>query len=1003
MRHRHHKSARDFVMARLRSLVWYSPVGCLFLAHSVTMLFSCCDGTSVLPLDLLLKQVFTLSLTNFFFKFGRVNRHQFKMAFPLDSVLNPENLDNYYLRPFEDPSHFTLSHGQDGLDGPTYDGDYGEMDGEQGSSSPSDSLFVTDVESQARTPRSHLLSVYPQLRHQQSSSASSVSGWGDTSMTDFADGASEITPEEIDMDSVCYGMVHKVDVKLQGQASQLLPRLSPAEGPGANHMQKFTLEAKSDHILLSFQDGAQFGYLRDNMTEALRPLLTSDDLSFEAVASTATLRARIAKVEKQGDTIVHVDINIYGPRARAKTVGEELSSKKVWLQKPDYFKRQYSYENPHLIRFPDVEDAMTEQIVQDVQVPEPAAPQPTVNTVQQVVNEVHRALHRAEDLDREDGDERLRTELMDALTIRRFIHCITKQRSTVRPDEKGGGVLADEMGMGKSLAILALIIRTLDRAREWADNHRSDEQSHSGSYTYSHSTLVIVPSALLINSWESEIKRHLGEALTVRRYHGQGRERKVDVLAASDVVLTTYNTLAADTAKRKSPLHNISWYRVVLDEANSRWCLTGTPIQNRLEDIGSLFAFLKVEPWNNRNHFRKHIAAPFENKDTVVIERLVMLYDSLVLRRTKEILTLPGQDVRTRELELSPEEREQYSRTTNILNRRIRQLPGGDEAEDKFGLFQAQLQLRILCNHGTWQKLFSWKKRDLMEEQELSLGEAGLDAEATCAGCKQPRPILGSNRIHHQFVERCSHMLCAECLEDCGGENITHCPLCRRFKRTADSAVEPESPRVEDDSDEEDTPMADVEEDQNSGKPKRRDDAYFNFHGHSTKMEALVSDVKQDLHTTKSIIFSCWTRTLDLVEIYLHRNQIPFLRIDGEILLSKRQKILNEFAEPDSRERVMLMTTGTGAFGLNLTAANRIFIVELQWNPTVENQAIARAIRINQSDKVLVTRYKMKGTVEQEIESQQFKKKMAAQAGFVRDDEDMMEHDGGHLNTISDH
>ena len=50
---------------------------------------------------------------------------------------------------------------------------------------------------------------------------------------------------------------------------------------------------------------------------------------------------------------------------------------------------------------------------------------------------------------------------------------------------------------------------------------------------------------------------------------------------------------------------------------------------------------------------------------------------------------------------------------------------------------------------------------------------------------------------------------------------------------------------------------------------------------------------------------------------------------------------------------------------LNLTAANRIFIVELQWNPTVENQALARAIRINQSDKVLVTRYKIKETVEQ--------------------------------------
>jgi hypothetical protein len=371
----------------------------------------------------------------------------------------------------------------------------------------------------------------------------------------------------------------------------------------------------------------------------------------------------------------------------------------------------------------------------------------------------------------------------------------------------------------------------------------------------------------------------------VAKYHGQSRERNVDVLAAADVVVTTYNTLATDYAKKNSPLHKISWYRVVLDEgkhsrhcldergafqliqiahfirrvatsfyrtcaaleANSRWCLTGTPIQNRLEDIGSLFAFLKVEPWHNRIQFRKHISAPFENRDTVVIERLVMLYDSLVLRRTKDILTLPGQDMRTRELELSPEEKEQYARTTNILNRRIRQLPGGDETEDKFGLFQAQLQLRILCNHGTWQKLFSWKKRDLLAEQEAIVGQAGMDAEATCAGCKQPRPILGSNKIYNQFVEGCSHMLCAECLEDCGGENITHCPLCKRFQK-ANATTEPLAER--DSDNDEDIPMTEADEHSGSSS-KKRDDAYFNFQGHSTKMEALVNDVKVDLHTTK--------------------------------------------------------------------------------------------------------------------------------------------------------
>ncbi|KAJ9139227.1 DNA repair and recombination protein rad5c [Coniochaeta hoffmannii] len=819
---------------------------------------------------------------------------------------------------------------------------------------------------------------------------------------------SETTPNETEVDRVCYGMVHKVDVKVQGQASQLLPQLARAEG---HFMQMFTLQAKLDHILLSFQNGTQFGYLRDNMTDALKPHLTSEDLVFEAVASSENLRARIAKAEKQADAIVNVDINIYGPRERAKAIGEELSDKKVWLQKPDYYKREFSYENPHLIRFPDLEHTVLEDIVQEVQSSEPVPPQPVISTVEEMITGVYRELHRADDLDREDGDQRLKTQLLDhqrrGLTFmlqretgnipgefrlwrpalyegqEMFIHCITKQRSTVQPDERGGGVLADEMGM---------------------EEHRQDEHTHSGSYTYSHSTLVIVPSALLINGWETEIRNHLGEALTVKRYHGQGREKNVGVLAASDVVLTTYNTLAADYAKKSSPLHKIFWYRVVLDEAhfirrvatsfyrtcatleaNSRWCLTGTPIQNRLEDIGSLFAFLRVEPWNNRTQFRKHIAAPFENRDRVVKERLVMLYDSLVLRRTKEILTLPGQEMRIRDLELSTDERKQYDRTTKILNRRIRQFSGVDEREDKFGLFQAQLQLRILCNHGTWQKMFSWEKKlDLLEAQEALVG-AGLEVKETCAGCKQPRPILGSNRMHNEFAEKCSHILCSECLEDCGGENITHCPLCRRFTRAKD-LTESSSPH---DSDGDQDSLMEDAADQSTAQSKRRDDGYFNAQGHSTKMEALVSDVKEDLHTTKSIIFSCWTRTLDLAETYLNRNQIPFLRIDGEILLSKRQKILNEFAKSTSRERVMLMTTGTGAFGLNLTAANRIFIVELQWNPTVENQAIARAIRINQSDKVLVTRYKIRETVEQEIESQQLNKKKAARVGFVKDDEDI--------------
>jgi SNF2 family DNA or RNA helicase len=275
-------------------------------------------------------------------------------------------------------------------------------------------------------------------------------------------------------------------------------------------------------------------------------------------------------------------------------------------------------------------------------------------------------------------------------------------------------------------------------------------------------------------------------------------------------------------------------------EARSRWCLTGTPIQNRLEDIGSLFAFLRANPFHSLQQFRKFISVPFEQGDAVVIDRLINLYDSLVLRRTKDILLLPGQVERIRELKLSEGERRQYKSTMNILNRHIRQLVGVHEVESKFGLFQAHLQLRILCNHGTYQKLFSWKKRSLDEEQEALVSEFGLNSEATCEGCRQPRPILGFGRTKNDFVEKCAHVLCADCLDDCGGlqgsEALKHCPLCRFNKVIQDA--EASSSQVVDSGG--DVAMEDPGEDR-----------YFNDVGHSTKMDALVKDVKENLESTK--------------------------------------------------------------------------------------------------------------------------------------------------------
>jgi len=297
-----------------------------------------------------------------------------------------------------------------------------------------------------------------------------------------------------------------------------------------------------------------------------------------------------------------------------------------------------------------------------------------------------------------------------------------------------------------------------------------------------------------------------------------------------------------------------TFYRTCADlEARSRWCLTGTPIQNRLEDIGALFAFLRADPFHSLAQFRRFICIPFEQGESVARDRLILLYDSLCLRRTLNIISLPGQQERIRKLTLNPEEKRQYERTKNILNRYMRtqvgQYPGsgthggfyrGPQFDSwkstKFGLFQAHLQLRILCNHGTFQKPFSWKKRDAREdinaEREAFITEMGLKSELMCDGCKQPRPILGSNRAQNRFVENCSHSLCHECLDDC--KDLRHCPLCQRFG----------------------TMDVDMQDGENTGVPEDEErnphyKDYFNPTGFSTKMNQLMLDVKEGLEGSK--------------------------------------------------------------------------------------------------------------------------------------------------------
>jgi SNF2 family DNA or RNA helicase len=148
----------------------------------------------------------------------------------------------------------------------------------------------------------------------------------------------------------------------------------------------------------------------------------------------------------------------------------------------------------------------------------------------------------------------------------------------------------------------------------------------------------------------------------------------------------------------------------------------------------------------------------------------------------------------------------------------------------------------------------------------------------------------------------------------------------------------------------------------------------------SSKIEALVealSDAAADGH--KALVFSQWTSLLDLVEPHLKTAGITWNRLDGST--TDRGSVVNAF-QSDGGPSVMLLSLKAGGVGLNLTAADHVFLLDPWWNPAVEDQAADRTHRIGQDKPVFVYRVVAKDTVEERILVLQEKKRAVADAAL---------------------
>jgi hypothetical protein len=243
---------------------------------------------------------------------------------------------------------------------------------------------------------------------------------------------------------------------------------------------------------------------------------------------------------------------------------------------------------------------------------------------------------------------------------------------------------------------------------------------------------------------------------------------------------------------------------------------------------------LRVNPFHSLSNFRKWVAIPFDEGDkrrTLAIERFAKLLDSLCHRRIKDVLHLPDEQHYVRKIRLSPEERTQYDQTQNIMFRAVRNQNGVFDQKSTLGMFQVQLQLRIIRNDGTWQQPFSWNRRKLhlLDDREAVEASLGRDGEITCSACRQTMPLFDSGSMFHRYTEHCRHVLCMECLVQSmpvGQESLpSRCPLCQ--------------------------PLWDTSFQAHRSKHASQDDSYFRADGRSSKMEALVRDISPNIWKTK--------------------------------------------------------------------------------------------------------------------------------------------------------
>ncbi|MFN8576796.1 MAG: DEAD/DEAH box helicase [Candidatus Sericytochromatia bacterium] len=418
-----------------------------------------------------------------------------------------------------------------------------------------------------------------------------------------------------------------------------------------------------------------------------------------------------------------------------------------------------------------------------------------------------------------------------------------------------GGCLADDMGLGKTLQTITLLSSIYPNEKK--------------------SSLIIMPKSLLFN-WENELKK-FNPKISYYIYYADNKDLKK--AQKNNLILTTYTMMRSDIKEFKE----LNFHYIILDESQNiknaetqtakavmllngkhRLALSGTPIENNLGELYSLFRFLNPAMFGSMDDFNDDYLVPIqkENNKDVIHDLKRKIYPFILRRLKKDVLKeLPDKVEQTLYVDMTKEQKKLYEERRSFFYNTLRQqINTNGINKSQFFIFQALTELR----------------------QIASIPESQSDNKIT-----------------------------------------------------------------------------------------------------SPKRELLIENILEVVaNGHKVLVFVNYLDAIDLIGEDLEKNGIEFLSMSGQT--KDRQALVDKFQNQD-KYKVFIMTLKTGGLGLNLTAADFVFIFDPWWNKSAENQAIDRAHRMGQDKTVFSYKIITKRTIEEKILSLQ-EKKMALFENLISSD-----------------